>query len=624
MKDIVIVGAGPNGLYQAIRLAQKQPNANITVVDHRLGKYTRDIIIQSNGLLIAEKSLGCQLNFPLSDDDQQFGTTISAIEKTLYALAKKLPIHFAKSQFVDMNERGVTLSNDEEVPCDLIIDCTGARRSVVLKANDTSSVPPFSITRVGNNPIKDYLLAHITITKSQSEQLKETSMQDPVHHALMMETLRTQFQWQEFSPPFFTIQTTQTQNDSITLFCYLAIPEKQPNESTEYQRAWLSAVVKLYYRIDDFTFEVKEDTPFSRFTVDPHYVSPAFCSTPNLPTIIVAGDALIGADFSLGISLESGVRRTDCVISACTFNESGVHVDFTQLSQLLAHPIEWHLNILHNHYETNMQTLIGYQLEMAYKAYSKTHEQYLMDAVDVTQLEAGHDQVMLAYSAITNYQALKAVESRVFEQSGHIRMKRDDSDALVPDELSEYEMTLTTLLQYARASKSNAVITFIEKKVLHLIEQYKAIATLFIQSTNPEQLALAHTYFEKALSLIKILTPESPLVISLYTNLAITANERKDHQTAIDHCVTARKILSSHPNMRAETPPIIKGQLAFHHWKARLQMPQQLESDTLNEATLEMDELLQEHAISPVEYNAITKLIAQSCEEPRHPALTCQ
>src|SRR5689334_22130785 len=130
IKNPVIVGAGPAGLYFAIRLAQMGVK-NITIIDPRKKDYVRTNFISSNHFTYIEKfinrSLPCQKN---QMKELERSLSDIALSRGIKIEGKKFK-NFGKKSIEALDANGETSS----IPCDLAVDATGVRRELLVDVN---------------------------------------------------------------------------------------------------------------------------------------------------------------------------------------------------------------------------------------------------------------------------------------------------------------------------------------------------------------------------------------------------------------------------------------------------------------------------------------------------------
>src|SRR5262249_41503482 len=151
---VVIIGAGPAGLFTVLRLHQAGVQ-DILIVDPRIGKYVRFGHL-NNDVFEEAKRL---LNLKLKADQYNH---IKDFERQLYEEITKIAnISVTAKRFIrlhqDIEQPGIFIADDqgeeEFIPTNLVFDCTGSRRQVISAVNESSDPKPFSITTYANQPI---------------------------------------------------------------------------------------------------------------------------------------------------------------------------------------------------------------------------------------------------------------------------------------------------------------------------------------------------------------------------------------------------------------------------------------------------------------------------------------
>src|SRR3990167_2714512 len=323
MGHTVIVGAGPIGLYTAIKL--KQLGVNVTVIDPRAGDgYTRPGGLDMRVFDQLERYIGQPI-------DCSSSRHIKDVERSLYKIAVSLGINIQQQSFNTLVDHGVAVTDKQSttvIPCDLVIDCTGSKRAVIHDVNKRHEKPPFPIETIGDNPLKNHFIAYISMTPEDVELLYNPLPihSDPLQHTLALESLRAKFGWPEFSEPGFNYQPLA--KNKVCLYF-----ETPPGLEKSQQEAWLTALLQLKTGNKDIHFsqtskpslEKKPKPKFTPFTLNPHRTTTvAYKGHDNLPMTLPLGDAQIDADYRLGLGIITGTARVNAWLHSITINHGEI------------------------------------------------------------------------------------------------------------------------------------------------------------------------------------------------------------------------------------------------------------------------------------------------------------
>ncbi|MCF6777174.1 hypothetical protein L3V83_11430 [Thiotrichales bacterium 19X7-9] len=371
MKNVIIVGSGPIGLYNALKLSQLKKkynlDINITVVDARAGEYERSRIVAKGVAIEIEQGLGLDLKGLRSADDIGNAIYIQDVEKSLYTLALKEGVNFEKANFKTFDSGNVIVETksskiQKTLASDLVLDCTGSSRAVVQEVNKLTNDQSFSVSPIGNNPIKNHFSAYVTMTEDQAELMHTPKEKDPVKHALAMATLRKKYGWEYFSEPFFEMRTLDIGEGKKRVYLYYEIPENLANKSVEVKKQYLKDLLNLKMQQPDIQFELEDSKySFGEFPVDPHKVDElGFSGNSEIPAVYPCGDAQVEPDYRLGVGIRSGAMRANALWNSIQLtHDRGIKINDGQYAYNVGQALSWHVSNLESDYRQRQSTLIS-------------------------------------------------------------------------------------------------------------------------------------------------------------------------------------------------------------------------------------------------------------------------
>lgn len=415
---VIIIGAGPSGLYTAIQL-KKAGVEDVIVYDPRAGEYVRPGHINSTVIERAERGVGVKFNFPTDKTAH-----IKDVERLLWKHALSLGIPVEQKTFVGFNldSKGVIVvdkeGKEEKIPCDYVMDCTGSKRLVVNAVNEFSQAPikPFKTSLVTEDvTVQNHLLAYVKIDQRSlkvSNNIQPTPMDisgiSPLEFARGMERLR-QFGWHEFALP--RCYNMPFGKDKACF--YVETPDDLPPEQKE---AWLQAVLETRTGDDGISFQLLTDSKkykskprLTTFSVNPIELSPFSHQEQGLPTVITQGDTQIDPNYFLAHGIIDSFDRIDQMIKGMKIS-AGKIIYFQQqdYEHDVQHDLEKHREALIAHYKERKEYFIVW-LQKA-KAYyevaidrTKLPEEKLLFAERVKEIEG-----RIAY-----HNALKIVREKI-------------------------------------------------------------------------------------------------------------------------------------------------------------------------------------------------------------------
>ncbi|MCF6764956.1 hypothetical protein L3V82_04150 [Thiotrichales bacterium 19S3-7] len=401
MKNIIIVGSGPIGLYNALKLSQLKKkynlDINISVVDARSGEYERSRIVAKAVAMEIEQGLGHDLKGIRSADDIGNAIYIQDVEQALYKLALQEGIHFEKANFKTFDSKNVVVETKSSIlktlNSDLVLDCTGSSRAVVKEVNKLTNGESFTVSPIGNNPIKSHFSAYVTMTDDQVQLMHSPEERDPVKHAIAMATLRKKYGWEHFSEPFFEMRTLDIGQGKKRVYLYYEIPENLASQSVEVKKEYLKDLLNLKMQHTDIQFELEESKySFGAFPVDPHKVDElGFKGNGEIPQVYPCGDAQVEPDYRLGVGIRSGVMRANALWNSIQLtHDRGIKINDEQYAYTIGQVLSWHILNLESDYKQRHSALISKLADVldehlvALEILSESEENALIEEYKVT------------------------------------------------------------------------------------------------------------------------------------------------------------------------------------------------------------------------------------------------
>ncbi|WP_181951437.1 NAD(P)/FAD-dependent oxidoreductase [Legionella sainthelensi] len=368
MKDFVIVGAGPIGLYWAARLAQIKETTgipiNIVVVDPRAGNYKRERIVSNEAI----KSISSQFSIvmPSGKGIPSEAMYIRDFEKTLYEYCESKGVKFKNGTFSGLSNNFVSYKDKEEtiykVKCDMIIDCSGSNRMVLKETNRLLNNEIFPIKTLGKNPHTNHFSCYMTLSSEEAMKLRIPDEIDPLIQARQLCQLRQKYGWPNFSFPVVDIRSAENEGGGVNYFIYYEVPDDLKDKDKSIQIDFLQDLLKLKYGFEDIEFTINS---FGHFPVCPKYVDRPFYQNENLPTILPGGDCQIEPDYRKGIGIESGIERANFLFNTAYLTSKGLEFSFENYFMQVARYVSYHGNLIEKFYLQRQENINLTSLEQA-------------------------------------------------------------------------------------------------------------------------------------------------------------------------------------------------------------------------------------------------------------------
>lgn len=314
----VIIGAGPAGLYTAIKL-RKAGLLDVVVYDPRAGEYTRPGHLNWNAFQKAEEGIGKKFWAGGAGH-------IKDLERALYAEALMLGIKIEKKRFVRLNQdvtlSGVVVTNtegiEEVVQADYVFDCSGPRRAVVQAVNHLFPDSPLTLSDFATVPVPNHFLAYVKMDETQYRRLAVASNIErdfpSVTNALAFARSIIKLQdlgWKELKFP----RCYGYYFGKGKACLYFQTPEGLVEGQYD---QWVQAVIESYTTPIEYEHlspsrKYKSKPRFSAFITKAQALEHVSYQGLNLPMVVALGDAQIDLDYALAHGIYDGFIRIDAL-----------------------------------------------------------------------------------------------------------------------------------------------------------------------------------------------------------------------------------------------------------------------------------------------------------------------
>lgn len=370
MKNYVIVGAGPIGLYWAAKLAKIQKTSEIpitiTVVDSREGNYKRERIVSNQAIKLISSQLSIEMKSAKGIPSEAM--YIRDFENSLYQYCKKNKVKFINGTFSELGEKSVIYKDPEneqhKINCDMIIDCSGSNRVVLKETNRLLKKEIFEIKTLGKNPHTNHFSCYMSLSNEEGKKLNTPKEIDPLLQAKQLAKLRKEYGWPDFSFPDVDIRSAENEKNGLNYFIYYEVPDDLKKRDKEIQIEFLKDLLKLKYGFEDIDFKINS---FGHFEVSPEYVDKPFYQDKDLPMILPGGDCQIEPDYRKGIGIESGIERANSFLNTVFIKKNELEFSYESYYQEVAKYMNYHGLQIEQFYQQRRDNINSYSLKQAKK-----------------------------------------------------------------------------------------------------------------------------------------------------------------------------------------------------------------------------------------------------------------
>lgn len=400
-KRIVIIGDGPIALLAAVRLKQ-QGIEDVTVAGPRLGSFTR-----ANDIIPCVFENISSAISPLSIDPS-YAYHIKDIERQLYTHANKLGVKFINKKFDGFSEnKNLILTTQHEVEqqvieSDFVFDCTGVKRDVIKKFNQSQSEFQFEIKKVKKYSKKhfasvrvlfhsDYYVNNLTHATANIDPIR-----NPIQYELVMGELH-KLGWNTFKYPKFYINVHKKADGYYKSYIYSEIPENlSQNEIIKFTKILIKfSMLGITDQHPDLILQQSKKKPtksaITTFHSNPHQTTPGFhVGNANFPMIFHLGDATADVPFHLAHGLLFGTNRLIDTFKCFTIKHGKiVAFDMKKFNDSFERNVLEHAKLL-NSYEEHTQKEEITRNEDILKKYQKiiTSSKKLEKAANIANAES--------------------------------------------------------------------------------------------------------------------------------------------------------------------------------------------------------------------------------------------
>lgn len=524
----VIIGAGPAGLYAAIKLHQAGLR-HIVIYDPRAGIYTRPGHLNDDAYLHA-RNVVANVAY-----DNTKSYHIKDLERVLYAEAVRLGITIARKTFVrlhkDVLSPGVVVKNNEDeeetISAAYVFDATGAKRCVIDSLNQLDDQSPMKLVAMTEPPVKTHFIAYVNMSEADVRLLRNgyndpdtINAEDFADSILALRKLG----WKEMKFP-----RCHGRNFGKNKYClYLHAPEELVIENYD---NWVQTVLHCYAKSVNYQ-HVKPSKKyvnkprFGTFQMQCNALQEVSYAGKNLPIVIALGDAQIDFDYVLGHGVLHGMQRIDALMGCIEIlNKQIAYFDSSEY----AAEIQWRI-------AEHKESVID-----AANALSKSFE----DAISLAQVKL--KQAKMHARNNTKQQALDELLQELDvrqcylnakQQMAHLKTKVLTAELLnvIHHDLCKVFASLSTLPSTEQLQVKGAL--------KQLASAWKEVGNALFKKKEFDK---AIDVYKKALEIHELLGPYTQDVLTLYSNMAIAYKLNTRYKDAI---VTGNMALELHQNLQ--------------------------------------------------------------------------
>jgi tetratricopeptide (TPR) repeat protein len=540
MSKVVIIGAGPIGLYLAYKLKIKGITA--TIYDPRAGVYLRPGHVNTENM---EKVLN-EINEDIPITKQ---IHIKDIERVLYDKIQTLYVPIEKKSFIRLSTegKGIIVANDERIEefieCDFAFDCTGSKRSVVHAVNNMISPAPFTIKPIVSKVnVKNNVLAYVNMTSNQQRLIDlfknkanafTPELEEPLAYARRIEQLRA-LGWKELGyPKYYSVDFGK---DKVCI--YMEAPDNLP---IELQGTWVQTLLRSMCGVDSISFQQLPSSTkprFMQFQVYPQEVLEVAHEDKNSPTVIPLGDAQMEPHHRLALGLKSGMRRVDSLIDYIEVSQNNITgFDAQKYFELIEQSLDEHRQLITMLFTDRAEYHENWLIQ-AKKHYSEAIQKAKKQQQSTTHFE----KTLIEINARINYKEAQQLLAELGSADEIVRRAKT-----APEHI---KFQLSSIYNLLKKTQTNLPESFTEEHVkleqtlVHLANIWNELGNYYFKKLLFRS---AKSMYEKGLAIYEEIEHQEahPLQeLTLYSNLI--ASKRKLNED-VDIIELEKRALSKYP-----------------------------------------------------------------------------
>ncbi|MDI1351831.1 MAG: NAD(P)-binding protein [bacterium] len=577
----VIIGAGPSGLYTAIKL-KKAGIKDVVIFDPRAGHYYRPGHLNQNAFYHAENELSFKFWSPKAGHIKDF-------ERALFKEAQRLNITIETKRFVRLHQDkispGVVVQHndmEEFIAADFVFDCTGNARRVVTAVNSVCPASTFRTVNITELPVSQHILAYVKINNSDWEQFSQsrTKIHDdildhisPISYAKAIIKLKA-LGWEQLRLP--RCYGMSFGKEKVCL--YFHAPN---NLAVEQQDLWVKTVLEAYVPGISYQHLPHPIKPrFGSFSVKAEALQQVAYKGSNLPMVIALGDAQIDYDYFLAHGILDGMKRIDVLFEHMEIFDGQIYY-FDAKDYYVA------LNNLLKEHKTaviNAADKLRKQFDSALQYGHINFTQAIKHHSDAKELNV-MQQIIKEIEARQNYKHIFPQFMQIHDGDHHIIITASDTEVIVV-KLADLHLNILNVFNGLPRSFE------LQREKIHELIQALAISWKEIGNVlfRKKQISESIQAYQKAMDIYSLEEFTGKHILkeqTLYSNMALAYLLQKNYPAAISAAYFGLSYVMQEEDLKKGE--IIRQKIVFHliealcaHGEVQLSLNRVSEAHSLN------------------------------------------